>query len=45
VKLARQVRLAVGVGYRVIGGAFNANSRLQGASGSVSLQFFAAPGK
>ena len=44
-KLARQVRLAVGVGYRVIGGAFNANSRLQGASGSVSLQFFTAPGK
>ena len=45
VKLARQVRLAVGVGYRVIGRAFNANSRLQGASGSVSLQFFTAPGK
>jgi hypothetical protein len=45
VKLAPQVRLAVGVGYRVIGGAFNANSRLQGASGSVSLQFFTAPGK
>jgi hypothetical protein len=43
-KLARQVRLAVGVGYRVIGGAFNANSRLQGASGTVSLQFFTAPG-
>jgi hypothetical protein len=45
VKLAPQVRLAVGVGYRVIGGAFNANSRLQGASGSVSFQFFTAPGK
>jgi hypothetical protein len=44
-KLARQVRLAVGVGYRVIGGAFNANSRLQGASGTVSLQFSTAPGK
>jgi hypothetical protein len=44
-KLARQVRLAVGVGYRVVGGAFSSNSRLQGASGTVSLQFFTAPGK
>lgn len=44
-KLARQVRLSVGVGYRVIGGGFHDNSRLQGPSGTVSLQFFTAPGK
>lgn len=43
-KLARQVRLAVGVGYRVVGGAFDMNRQLRGVSGSVSLQFFTAAG-
>jgi hypothetical protein len=42
-RLASHARLAVGVGYRVIGGAFSADRRLRGASGSVSLQFFTAP--
>jgi hypothetical protein len=45
-RLGRQVRLAAGVGYRVVGGAFHdANSRLQGATGTVSLQFFTSPGR
>jgi hypothetical protein len=44
VRLAPHARLAVGVGYRVIGRAFNdAESRLRGASGTVSVQFFTAP--
>jgi hypothetical protein len=44
-RLARQLRLSVGAGYRVIGGVFRDNSRLQGASGTVSLQFFTASGR
>ncbi len=38
VKLTRKLRLDMGVGYRLIGGAYNLNNRLRGPSGSVALQ-------
>jgi hypothetical protein len=38
VRLTDRLRLNAGVGYRLIGGAYNMNSRLRGATGSVGLQ-------
>jgi len=43
VRVASHARLAVGAGYRAIGHAYGEDSRLRGASGTVSLQFFTSP--
>lgn len=38
--LAKHHRVSVGVGYRVIGGAYEMNHQLEGISGTVSLHIW-----